>query len=269
MRKAIVACKVFYEEILDLVENEDIDVKFLPQGLHNLSNNRDMKEEIQKIIDELENENNYDYIILGYGFCSGGVEGLEAKNASLVIPFIHDCIPMLLGDKQINDDLNTSDTYYLSRGWIDCGGDTYKQYLFMTDKSQRWIDKFDNYQKQNEEAKIDWYQNEEYRSTKTYNEEMAEYISFECLKSYQSVTLIDNNNLDPIHEEYTKKMYKFTNNLLKKHRGTGIDCHTAKGNLSLLNKLINFEDLEKKEQKDNFLITPPGSKLEMEKHILK
>ena len=53
-----------------------------------------MRGEIQAKIDELEIKG-YDLIILGYGYCSGGIEGLTAAQAKLVVPVIDDCIPLL------------------------------------------------------------------------------------------------------------------------------------------------------------------------------
>ncbi len=91
---AIISCQVLYQEILDVVNEQEIRVEFLPQGLHNLPDETDMRGEIQAKIDELEIKG-YDLIILGYGYCSGGIEGLTAAQAKLVVPVIDDCIPLL------------------------------------------------------------------------------------------------------------------------------------------------------------------------------
>ncbi|MFW5891019.1 MAG: DUF1638 domain-containing protein, partial [bacterium] len=79
MKKAIIACKALYPEIINLIQDLDnIRLEFLPQKLHNLADSMKMRNKIQEKIDQLEEDNNYDYIILGYGLCSKGVEGLKA-----------------------------------------------------------------------------------------------------------------------------------------------------------------------------------------------
>ncbi|ADL12724.1 DUF1638 domain-containing protein [Acetohalobium arabaticum] len=267
MKKAVISCKVLYEEIFELI-NGDFDVEFLPQGLHNLPNCEDMRDEIQEVIDELEAKKDYDYIILGYGLCSGGVEGLKAKEASLVIPKVHDCIPMFLGGREIKDELEKGGTYYLSRGWIDCGGDTYKRYLFLANKEeelQKWIDKFRDYQSGDSQKIVDWYQKDRYQKLAElgYPEDKARFVSFEALKNYDSITLIDNDNLDSIHYRYTEAMYNFIDDLLKEERGEGLDYQVVKGDTKILKDLLYFDELDEKNQ-TNLAIIPPNEGLQLE-----
>lgn len=267
MKKAVVACKVLYKEIFNLID-DGFDVEFLPQGLHNLPNSEDMRDEIQKIIDELEAKKNYDYIILGYGLCSGGVEGLKAKKASLVIPKVHDCIPMFLGGREIKDELEKGGTYYLSRGWIDCGGDTYKRYLFLAGKEEEleeWINEFKDYQSNDSRKFADWYQKDRYQKLGEleYTENRARFVSFEVLKNYDYITLIDNDNLEPIHHEYAEKMYNFIDNLLKEERGKGLDYQVAEGDTKILNDLLYFDELDE-EDRTNLAIIPPNEELQLE-----
>ncbi len=70
----------------------------MPQGLHNIVDSARMKNKLQEAIDDLENKYQPDYIILIYGLCSGGFEGLKTMQATLVIYKVHDCIPLLTGD---------------------------------------------------------------------------------------------------------------------------------------------------------------------------
>ncbi|MCK8823972.1 DUF1638 domain-containing protein [Fuchsiella alkaliacetigena] len=265
--EAIIACEVLYEEILTLSADKEINIEFLPQGIHDLPNQEEMRAVIQAKIDELEAQKNYDYLLLGYGFCSGGVEGLSTKRATLVIPFVHDCIPLLLGDQEAQGNIENSNTFYLSRGWIDCGGDVFKEHLFLTDNTEVWLNKFLEHQQQENSTRVSWHQKERYQHQKTYPEETAKYISFECLKGYQSITLIDNDNLAPIHHQYAEAKYNFTDQLLNEERGSGVDYKVIAGKTELLEKLICFTELSTAEQEKHFLISSPGEKLEFEKHI--
>jgi len=273
MKKAILACRVFYREILDIIEKKDLEnitVEFLPQGLHDKPDSSKMQEKIQDKIDELEERDDFDYIILAYGYCSGGVEGLKTDRAKLVIPAVHDCIPLLLGEASETKDYEgrTEDrSYFLSRGWIDCGGDVYKQHLYMTDTIQDWLDRFKSYQENNDRAVVDWQENDSFKYRRKFSQEDAEYISFECLKGYESVVLIDNENLAPIHREYAEEKYNFVDGLLEKYRGEGIEYKIVEGDLCFLTALLFPENLEDEKQNE-ILIFSPGEELKLRKQLL-
>jgi len=270
MKKAVIACHVFYQELTALVGNHDIDVEYLPQGLHNYVESEKMVSVIQAKIVELEEKKNYDYIILAYGYCSGGVEGLKAKRAGLVVGLFHDCIPLLLGVSGDGGGIDDGATYYLSRGWIDCGGDSYKEHLFLIDQLGYLLDKFDRYQQEYREAVVLWPEKDQYQQNRRkYSPEIAEMITFELLKNYRSITLIDNDNLMPIHLEYAREMHRFISDLLAKHRGEGLEFIVRPGDLDLLRKLLFFEQLEPELQKKLFLIASPGEPLNLRKHLLK
>ncbi len=269
MNKAILACSVFYEEIEQLTSQDDeVIVKLMPQGLHDLPDEMRMQEKIQTGIDELEAEYDLEYIFMAYGFCSGGVEGLTTKQAELVIPKFHDCIPLLLGDKNAGGKLENTGTYFLSRGWIDCGGDTYKQHLSMTEDLGGWIEKFKKYEREAETAVVEWYDMDMYNKGKNYGQEMAEEISFQCLKGYDTIVLIDNNNLEPIHYEYAEEMYEELNEILQKYREEGLEYKIKDGDLSLLDELIHFESLPDPKQQELVHRNPPGQPLRLEKRLI-
>ncbi len=314
IKKAVVACKVFYQEILEIIEKhgyQNITVEFLPQGLHNKPDSSQMKDKIQDKIDELEEREDFDYIILAYGYCSGGVEGLKTRRAKLVVPKVHDCIPLLLGEEEAGEEIaaeagagsgdgagdgveagagtgvganegnNSDKTYFLSRGWIDCGGDVYKQHLHLTDSMQDWLDRFAAFQQENEQAAVDWQEDDSYHFKRKYSEDDAEFISFECLKGYEAVVLIDNDNLAPIHRDYAREKYEFVDGLLEKHRGRGIEYQEVKGDLSFLADLLfpenhsgegsgagTDEETDTGEGTDDLLIFSPGEELKLRKHLL-
>lgn len=267
MKKAVIACNVFYTELARLADGWDMDVVLMPQGLHNYADSEKMKAAIQAKINELESEKDYDFILLAYGLCSGGVEGLTGRRAGLVITLAHDCIPLLLGKPAGLDD---GATYYLSRGWIDCGGDSYKEHLYMMDQLGRLFEKFDRYRQDTGGAMVLWQEKDQYRQpSRKYSPEIAEMITYELLKNYRSLTLIDNENLEPFHLEYAREMYEFLCGLLIKTRGEGVEFIVKKGDPVLLKKLLFFDRLDPQEQKKLFLITAPGEPLNLRKQLLK
>ena len=259
-KRAIIACQVFYREVLDIVDEQEMRVEFLPQGLHNLPDETDMKEEIQAKIDQLEAEG-YELIILGYGYCSGGIEGLTTAQAKLIVPVTDDCISLLTG--QLGSEFCREATYYLSRGWIDCGGDPYKQYLFLTNQEGNWKKRFREYENQNKNALVEWYKHPEYRSNQDYDEETARYIIYECLKGYDSIKLIDNGNLAPIHFDYAEKMHKFCSGILKEYGTASLDYQVVSGQLKFLEKLFTISSQAEIEKSDRLKLFSPKNPVEI------
>ena len=88
----VLACATVIEEMLTMMP-ADYDYETLEFGLH--VNPQALRVALQEAIDSASGT--YDTLILGYGFCSQAVVGLEAKNCTLVIPKVHDCIAIFLG----------------------------------------------------------------------------------------------------------------------------------------------------------------------------
>jgi hypothetical protein len=80
-----------------------------------------MRDALQAVIDRISADT--ETIILGYGLCSMGVIGLQARHSQLVIPRRDDCIAILLGSRSayLKELKQEPGTYFLSKGWIDAG----------------------------------------------------------------------------------------------------------------------------------------------------
>lgn len=122
MNFKLISCEIFSNEINSLISasSHDIDVEYLPKGLHDIGHEK-MHLKIQQTISSVDVEKKYDYILLGYGLCNNGTIGLSSKNTPVVIPRIHDCIALLMGSKEKYSESFASNpgTFYLSPGWID------------------------------------------------------------------------------------------------------------------------------------------------------
>ncbi|OHB71244.1 MAG: hypothetical protein A2V70_15175 [Planctomycetes bacterium RBG_13_63_9] len=131
LRLKLIACEILYRECCAAVarSTNQVDVEFLPKGLHDVGQARmsarlkEVLAQFQESAEQSADETPYDAILLGYGLCSNGLLGLEAKTIPLVIPRAHDCITLLLGDKQRYLDYFQSHpgVYYKSSGWIERG----------------------------------------------------------------------------------------------------------------------------------------------------
>jgi hypothetical protein len=94
-----------------------VDVELLPQGLH--TEPERLRKSLQKVIDE--RAEGYDAVLLSYGLCSNGIQGLTCPHAPLVVPRAHDCITLLLGSRHRYREYFEAHpgTYWYSPGWIE------------------------------------------------------------------------------------------------------------------------------------------------------
>jgi len=120
MRLKLISCEVLTRE-MDLVVARSphaIEPEMLHMGLHDLG--ASMRPHLQERIDAADGAG-YDAILLGYALCGRGTEGLRAGMTKLVLPRVHDCIGLLMGNRQryqayFNDHPGV---YYRSPGWIE------------------------------------------------------------------------------------------------------------------------------------------------------
>ncbi len=115
----IIACDVFRNELEYLCKKNSYapTIIYLEQGLHELP--ATIVEGVQKEIDKLEEEHAPERIFLAYGLCGRGLSGVHSKKALLIVPKVHDCVPLLLGTGPDNDirPRENAETYWLSAGW--------------------------------------------------------------------------------------------------------------------------------------------------------
>lgn len=148
-RRKFIACETIKDEIL-AVNGAELEVHFLEYALHRTPDR--LQEMLQRTIDA---QTDCDTVLLGYGLCSNGSCGLGSQDKWLVIPRVHDCISLLLGsrDRYMEEFQRHPGTIYLSKGWIDYGGDPYSSLKEYTEKydaeTARWIihEEYKNYER--------------------------------------------------------------------------------------------------------------------------
>ncbi len=152
----VLACSVMEKEFLQF-QNAHMEFIFLDYGLHRTPGQ--MAEAIQAVI-ERASKQVYDGIVLGYGLCSNGIEGICSPKHPLIIPRIHDCISLFLGSPETYRQQSSihPGTYYLTPGWIE--------------KGQTPISKFESY-------------------AQSYGEETARWVLHEEMKHYTRIVFID------------------------------------------------------------------------------
>ncbi len=115
----IISCNVMWRELsyFAALSPNKFEFKYLPYGLHCEPDR--LRVEVQKAVDDTDDT--FDAILLGYGLCSKGLEGIRAGNTRLVIPIGHDCITCFLGSRiryKEYFDANPG-TYWYTPGWIE------------------------------------------------------------------------------------------------------------------------------------------------------
>ncbi|MEW5958484.1 MAG: DUF1638 domain-containing protein [Chloroflexota bacterium] len=122
----ILACQVM-ESMLEglLPEGLASEITYFDYGLHRLPNK--MTWTLQEAIDSIEQPS---LVVLGYGLCGNGLNGIKAGQHTLLIPRVDDCIALLLGSRQayFREFEAVPGTYYLSKGWLESGSHPLKEY---------------------------------------------------------------------------------------------------------------------------------------------
>lgn len=122
-RYKLICCEVFTREICHLISNcpNQIDVEFLPKGLHDLGS-EGMLARLQVVFDRVD-ESLYEAVLFGYGLCNNGLAGIKARGIPVVVPRAHDCIAVFMGSRQKYESYFNENpgTYFLTSGWIERG----------------------------------------------------------------------------------------------------------------------------------------------------
>jgi hypothetical protein len=146
----VIACKVFQNLIEKyLPKGLAAQIKFLDYGLHRVPKN--LRQALQEQIDQIEAPS---LVVLGYGLCGNGLDGLQAGKHTLLVPRTDDCIAIFLGSyaayRQQFD--SAPGTYYLSKGWLESGSNPHQEY-------QKLIEKYG-------QEKAEWLIDTQYRNYK-------------------------------------------------------------------------------------------------------
>jgi hypothetical protein len=121
----ILACQVMQSLIQPHLSETDVPVTYMDYGLH--VRPEKMTPTLQAQLDALPEPS---LVLIGYGLCGNGLDGLQAGPHTLFIPRADDCIAILLGSYQayIQEFRAEPGTYYLTKGWLESGSDPLKEY---------------------------------------------------------------------------------------------------------------------------------------------
>ena len=128
----VVACQVFESMLNRMLSPSMVEqLTYLDYGLH--ANPKQLTAALQDKIDQIEDPS---LIVLGYGLCGNGLDGLQSRQHVMLIPRADDCIAMFFGSYQaFKEDFDgNSGSYYLTKGWLESGSDPLLEYQELVEK---------------------------------------------------------------------------------------------------------------------------------------
>ena len=219
----IVACHVLWRELCyyAALSANCFQFQFLKQGLHNTPDV--LRREVQAAVDAVP-PLECDAVLLGYGLCSNGLVGVEARDTRLVVMRGHDCITFLLGSKERYRAYfdEHPGTYWYSPGWIQTSTQPGKQ---------RYEKVLEHYMA-------------------TYGEENAKYLmeaTENWMQNYSNAAYVDLGFGDSeVYKAFTKECAEWL----------GWGCDFLTGDPRLLRDFLDGDwDAE------NFLVVEPGQRI--------
>ena len=105
----LIGCKIFEREIASVAYNcrNTLDVTLMRQRLHNtpellkaaLQEELDLIDENRHRFSNDTSVRDYDAVLIAYGLCANAIVGLKSRKYPLVIPRAHDCVTLIMGNK--------------------------------------------------------------------------------------------------------------------------------------------------------------------------
>jgi hypothetical protein len=127
-----IACQVLQNMLEQFVPPElAARIEFKDYGLHRVPSKLTFT--LQDAIDSITEPS---LVVLGYGLCGNGLNGIKAGPHTLLIPRVDDCIAILLGSREayMREFNAVPGTYYLSKGWLESGSHPLKEYHEISEK---------------------------------------------------------------------------------------------------------------------------------------
>ena len=160
MHSIVIACNTIADEFKYVMrEVQSINpVIWIESGLHKYPDK--LKDSLQEQLDKISG---VDRVLLGFGLCGNAICGLKARDFSIIVPRVDDCISLLIGSMEIRKNYSDRGTYFLTKGWLDHEMNIWEEYKYTVNK---------------------------------YGKELADSIYKRLLNNYKNLCLIDNGTFN-------------------------------------------------------------------------
>ena len=216
----VIACQVFQNLMEHMLPPDLVDqISFFDYGLHSVP--KQLKLTIQDAVDSIKTPS---LVVLGYGLCGNGLNGIKAGPHTLLIPRTDDCIAIFLGSYEAyKREFNESPgTYWLSKGWLESGTNPLAEY-------EKYVE--------------------------TYGEADAEWLMDQQYQHYKRLTLVAHTQADL--DEYRPQAQKVADYCSR----WNYSYSEMLGTDTYVRRLVEIAaDLSRAD--DEFLVIPPGGELQ-------
>jgi hypothetical protein len=180
----------------------------------------------QVVQEEIDSLESPSLVVLGYGLCGNGLDDIHAGAHTLVIPKADDCIAIFMGSRQryLQQFEQNPGTYYLTKGWFEVGSDPLSEYEKLIEK---------------------------------YGAETADWLMEQQYQHYKKLLFVANRQEDfEAYRPRAREVAAYCDRF-------GMVYEEFLGGDEFLNQIA--EALETQENwSSNFVVVPPGSKLQQE-----
>lgn len=244
----IVACEGLYSEIERL--RPDARVEYIPQELHEFPTNvaltEDIDERIRRAIDRLDAED-LARIVVVYADHDGD-PAVGHVTTPVVMARPSDCVSVFLprtGGKATGE-RKAFGTYYLTRGVIDCGVDSYKLYTAYRGRTDDLVTEFEEAATSHSDLRVTWADGERFETAverrRSASRETVGRFFHEILQYYERIELVDTGGLYDHHHEYATQFRGFVEDLSAEHGdGRGVELAVTDGDLSELAAFLDHD----------------------------
>lgn len=198
-KRVLIACEMIEDELQAAFDATDAtfdEIMWVERGFHMYPSR--LKTELQRLID-MADQDGADCIVLAFGLCGGGADGLYSERAKLVMPRFDDCVNFMLetGHRCCRGRAKAG-VFYLTRGWsYDYDQNPFSVY-------QDYIDRF--------------------------GQKKADRLMEAMFGAYKAVTLIENGCYEP--EVVLPYAHEAAEAL-------GVDVDSVEGSNVILEKLLS------------------------------
>ncbi len=128
----VVACRVL-QELLECLLPEGLatNCNWMDYALHRVP--LKLTGALQEALDGIATPS---LVVLGYGLCGNGLQGLRSRQHTLLVPRTDDCIAILLGSYRayMREFQAVPGTIYLTKGWLEGGSNPLQEYEALVPK---------------------------------------------------------------------------------------------------------------------------------------